>query len=156
MSHRQAENSYWWGKRTGKYWMYRHCTTRDPEVNQTLVATSDNMFDWQFLRGPNGQPVSVLPQQGGYFDSSYLDPVAAVVGADGILFIYNGINAAPNEGGAPRRMQHAHYPAQELFDRHDPSRCIGAVSDVRRRQPTPRKQTHRLLARMVAQRRPDR
>jgi hypothetical protein len=65
-----------------------------------------------------------MPLRPGRFDSQYIDTTAAVVREDGILLLYNGINAAPDEDGDPRLMRYAHYPAQALFARDDPSRLL--------------------------------
>jgi len=40
-----------------------------------------------------------MPLRPGYFDSLYVDTTAAVLRDDGILLIYNGINANPQDAG---------------------------------------------------------
>ncbi len=65
-----------------------------------------------------------IPTRRGYFDSWYIDPVAAVIRDDGILLIYNGVNADPKSGGDTRRMYYAHYPAQALFSQNAPTQLL--------------------------------
>ena len=70
------------------------------------------MLDWQVLRDERGNLVHPFPLRPGYFDSDYIDTTAAVLRDDGVLLIYNGINASPQAGGDPRRGHRSHYPAQ--------------------------------------------
>ena len=43
---------------------------------------------------------------------------------DGILLIYNGVNAEPTADGDRRLKYYAHHPAQALFDRNNPTRLL--------------------------------
>ena len=88
------------------------------------AATSENMIDWEVARDPVGDLVIPMPLRPGRFDSQYVDTTAAILREDGILLIYNGINAGPDEDGDPRLMKSAHYPAQALFDRESPTRLL--------------------------------
>ena len=88
------------------------------------MATSENLLDWQILRDERGQLVHPMPLRRGYFDSEYVDTTAALLRDDGVLLIYNGINAAPDQAGDPRLRHRAHYPAQALFDKNDPTRLL--------------------------------
>jgi beta-1,2-mannosidase len=107
----------------GKYWMYFNCyATKGPYC--LCMATSDNLLDWKVLRDRQGKLVNPLSARPGRFDSYYTDPVAAVLRDDGILLIYNGVNAEHSKGGDPRLKYYSHYPAQALFDRNDPSRLL--------------------------------
>lgn len=106
----------------GKYWMY--LSNVASQFSDGYVATSQNMLDWKIYRDAQGQMVKALALRPGYFDSNWIDPVAAVLREDGILLIYNGINAGPKTGGDPRRQPLAHYPAQALFDKNDPTRLL--------------------------------
>jgi len=106
----------------GRYWMY--LGNHSYEFGNGYLATSENMLDWEIYRDALGQPVKILPLRSGYFDSNWIDPVAAVLRKDGILLIYNGVNADPKMGGDPRRQPLAHYPAQALFDKNDPTRLL--------------------------------
>lgn len=103
----------------GKFWMYLnvHATGKPSEF---CIATSANMLDWEVLRDADGKLVHPLARRPGYFDSRYIDTTAAVIRTDGILLIYNGINAEPEGEGDPRRQLGAHYPAQALFSRDEP------------------------------------
>jgi predicted GH43/DUF377 family glycosyl hydrolase len=106
-------------KINGKYWMYVNIlATKGPY--KFGVATSDNMLDWRFERDEAGGLVHPMAPRPGYFDSRYMDTTAAVLRDDGILLIYNGINAEPAKQGDVRRKPSAHYPAQALFDRQAP------------------------------------
>jgi beta-1,2-mannosidase len=107
----------------GKYWMYFNCyATKGPYC--ICAATSDDLLDWKVVRDAQGKLVNPLPARPGRFDSAYTDPVAAVLRDDGILLIYNGVNAEPTAGGDPRLKYYAHHPAQALFDRNQPGRLL--------------------------------
>jgi beta-1,2-mannosidase len=107
----------------GKYWMYFNCyPTKGPYG--LCAATSDDMLQWKVLRDLRGKLVNPLPTRPGRFDSLYTDPVAAVLRDDGILLIYNGVNAESKAGGDPRLAYYSHYPAQALFDRGEPTRLL--------------------------------
>jgi beta-1,2-mannosidase len=108
----------------GRYWMYLNCLTRKEDECCLCMATSENMIDWQVLRDAKGRLAHPMPLRPGYFDSLYVDTTAAVLRDDGILLIYNGINAEPKDGGDPRRRHRSHYPGQALFDRDEPFRLL--------------------------------
>lgn len=107
----------------GKYWMYLNVlATKGPYL--FTMATSDDMLNWKILRDDRGELVQPMEMRPGYFDSRYIDTTAAVVRDDGVLLIYNGINADIAKGGDPRRQPSAHYPAQALFQRDAPQRLL--------------------------------
>lgn len=110
-------------KINGKYWMYLNVQSPQGRSN-FCMATSENMLDWEVLRDAQGTLVHPMTRRPGYFDSRYMDTTAAVLRADGILLIYNGINADPAGEGDPRRNLLAHYPAQALFARDEPHRLL--------------------------------
>ena len=110
-------------KINGKYWMYLNVQSRNVPGN-FCMATSENMLDWEILRDGQGALVYPMARRPGYFDSRYMDTTAAVLRSDGILLIYNGINAEPTGEGDPRRNALAHYPAQALFARDEPHRLL--------------------------------
>ena len=108
----------------GKYWMYLNCLSTEGACC-LCAATSENFIDWEIVRDGAGALIHPMPLRPGRFDSWYIDTTAAVVREDGILLIYNGINADPAESdGDPRLMRSAHYPAQALLDRADPTRLL--------------------------------
>ena len=109
-------------KINGKYWMY--ISNVEPQLSDGFIATSENMLDWEIYRDTQGHPAKMLALRPGYFDSNWIDPVAAVLRDDGVLLIYNGINAPAAKGGDSRRQPYTHYPAQALFDRNDPTRLL--------------------------------
>lgn len=107
----------------GRYWMYLNIlATKGPYL--FAMATSEDMLNWQILRDKNGEIVHPMSPRAGRFDSRYIDTTAAVVRDDGILLIYNGINAEPAKGGDPRLKPSAHYPAQALFDSERPFELV--------------------------------
>jgi beta-1,2-mannosidase len=107
----------------GKYWMYFNCyATQGPW--RLCMATSDDLVNWRVLRDPQGKAVNPLPARPGHFDSFYTDPVAAVLRDDGVLLIYNGVNAEPSTSGDRRLKYCAHHPAQALFDRNEPAKLL--------------------------------
>lgn len=107
----------------GRYWMYLNVHTPNRPSN-FCMAVSDNMLDWEILRNESGQLVHPMTRRPGMFDSRYMDTTAAVVRDDGILLIYNGINAEPHQEGDPRLQLGAHYPAQALFAVDEPFRLL--------------------------------
>lgn len=107
----------------GKYRMYLCCqATIGPRC--LCAATSTNMIDWEVVRDSDGRLVHPMELRPGCFDSLYIDTTAAVLRDDGILLIYNGINADPAEEGDPRRGLYAHYPGQALFSKDEPYRLL--------------------------------
>jgi len=107
----------------GKYWMYLNVlATKGPYL--FTMATSDDMLNWRILRNEEGGLVEPMATRPGYFDSRYIDTTAAVVRDDGILLIYNGINAEASKGGHPQLKPSAHYPAQVLFASDAPHRLL--------------------------------
>jgi len=107
----------------GKYWAYFDCYATKGSYCLG-VATSENLIDWKVFRDKNGKLPDPLPARRGYFDSWYTDPVAAVLRDDGILLIYNGVNAEPKSDGDARRAHYSHYPAQALFSKDDPTQLL--------------------------------
>jgi predicted GH43/DUF377 family glycosyl hydrolase len=106
----------------GRYWMYLNClSTIGPPC--LCMAVSDDLISWSVVRD-GGRLVHPMPLRPGRFDSFYVDTAAAILRDDGILLIYNGINDDPLGGGDPALRQYAHYPAQALFDRNDPTHLL--------------------------------
>jgi predicted GH43/DUF377 family glycosyl hydrolase len=110
-------------KLDGRYWMYLNVHSTDGS-SSFCMATSENMLDWKVVRDAEGRLVHPMSSRSGQFDSGYMDTTAAVRRDDGILLIYNGINAQPGQGGDPRLQRGAHYPAQALFDKDVPFRLL--------------------------------
>ena len=102
----------------GRYWMYFGDT-------DLFMAYSDDLIHWQpLLEQQKLKPV--LKPRNGYFDSRLVEsgPFALLTG-DGIVLIYNGMNA--DEGGDPNLPRGAYCAGQALFDAEDPSRLIGRL-----------------------------
>ena len=90
-----------------------------------FMAYSDDLIHWQpLLEQQKLKPV--LKPRNGYFDSRLVEsgPFALLTG-DGIVLIYNGMNA--DEGGDPNLPRGAYCAGQALFDAEDPSRLIGRL-----------------------------
>lgn len=110
-------------KINGRYWMYVNIlATKGPYT--FCLASSADMVDWRLERDAAGNLLHPMAPRPGYFDSRYIDTTAAVVRDDGILLIYNGINAEASNEGDPRLKPSAHYPAQALFDGNSPGRLL--------------------------------
>ena len=102
-------------KINGKYWMYFGDT-------DLFAATSEDLLHWNPVE-ENGQLKSVLQPRKNYFDSRLVEsgPFALVV-EDGILLLYNGMNA--EKEGDPNFAVGAYCAGQALFDKTDPARVI--------------------------------
>jgi len=100
----------------GTYWMY----FRDSKF---LLARSRDLLHWQAITGADGHPRSIVDARPGKFDSDLIEPgPPALLRNDGILLLYNGVNAKTN--GDPRLPAGNFASGQLLFDRHDPRRIL--------------------------------
>jgi len=103
-------------KVNGKYWMY----FRDSKF---LLAHSDDLIHWQAVMDAQGHPRSMIEARPGKFDSDLIEPgPQALLREDGILLLYNGVNA--KVGGDPNLPVGNFASGQLLFDAHDPTRVI--------------------------------
>ena len=103
-------------KVNGKYWMYF-------SVPDVLIATSDNLIDWQLLEDANGKPVKVLSPRPGYFDSWLVEGGPPAILTDrGIVVIYNAANA--REHGDPSLPARMYTGGQALFDAKNPVKLL--------------------------------
>ena len=99
----------------GKYWMYFGDT-------DLFIATSEDLIHWNPLE-ENGVLKFVLRPRRGYFDSSLVESGPyALLTADGILLLYNGMNR--DDGGDPNIPKGAYCAGQALFDKNDPASLI--------------------------------
>ncbi len=104
-------------KINGKYWMYFGDTN-------IFIATSDDLIHWEVAKNAeNNKMISVLHPRMGYFDSRLVEPGPyALLRDEGILFIYNGSNAANfNDSKLPKFTYSA---GQALFDKESPYKLI--------------------------------
>ena len=104
-------------KINGKYWMYFGDTN-------IFIATSDDLIHWEVAKNAeNNKMISVLHPRMGYFDSRLVEPGPyALLRDEGILFIYNGSNAANfNDSKLPKFTYSA---GQALFDKENPYKLI--------------------------------
>jgi predicted GH43/DUF377 family glycosyl hydrolase len=107
-------------KINSRYWMYFGDT-------DLFMATSEDLIHWLPLE-ENGKLKSVLNPRKNYFDSRLVESGPfALVTEDGIVLIYNGMNA--EEGGDPDLPTGAYCAGQALFDRNNPSRVIDRLEE---------------------------
>ena len=108
-------------KINGKYWMY----LRDSKF---LLAHSDDLRHWRVVTDPSGQPRVIVAGRPGMFDSDLVEPgPQALLRDDGILLLYNGVNAKTN--GHPGLPPGNFASGQLLFDRRDPARVLKRSDD---------------------------
>jgi predicted GH43/DUF377 family glycosyl hydrolase len=108
----------------GKYWMYWG------EI-QIRLATSDDLVHWTPVEDRNGQPLVLLHDRPGLFDSGFPEVGPPPILTDkGILLIYNGKNAAAGKHPDPQLGPGAYSCGQALFSADDPARLL-----ARTRQP---------------------
>lgn len=99
----------------GKYWMYFGDT-------DLFMATSDDLIHWTPVE-ENGKLKSVLKPRPGYFDSRLVESGPfALLTAQGISLIYNGMNL--DTGGDTTLAPGAYCAGQALFDKNDPTVVI--------------------------------
>jgi predicted GH43/DUF377 family glycosyl hydrolase len=102
-------------KINGHYWMYFGDTN-------LFMATSDDLVNWTPVE-ENGALKPVLRPRKNYFDSRLVESgPAALITADGIRLLYNGMNL-PKDGDTTIA-EGAYCAGQALFDRNDPTRLI--------------------------------
>jgi len=100
----------------GKYWMY----LRDSKF---LAATSDDLVRWTIVEAPAARPREALRPRQGQFDSLLVEPgPPPLLRDDGILLIYNGVNA--EAGGDPHLPPGTFCGGQALMDPNDPLRLL--------------------------------
>jgi predicted GH43/DUF377 family glycosyl hydrolase len=102
-------------KINGKYWMYFGDT-------DLFIASSDDLLHWQAVE-EGGKWKSVLKPRRGFFDSRLVESGPyALVSAEGIVLLYNGMNL--DEGGDPTVAKGAYCGGQVLFDKNDPTKVL--------------------------------
>jgi predicted GH43/DUF377 family glycosyl hydrolase len=101
-------------KVNGRYWMY----LRDSRL---LAATSGDLIHWRVVDDADGRPRVVFGARPGHFDSQLVEPgPQAWLRRDGILLLYNGVNA--QQENDPALPAGAFSGGQILFDPHNPMR----------------------------------
>jgi predicted GH43/DUF377 family glycosyl hydrolase len=107
-------------KTHGKYWMYwGEITVR--------VATSDDLLHWTVVNdAKTSEPLVVLRARPGRFDSGFPETGAPpVLTKDGIVFLYNGKNASPEQGDSDTSLGAGAYSVGEaLFAASDPVKLL--------------------------------
>jgi predicted GH43/DUF377 family glycosyl hydrolase len=105
-------------KVNGLYWMYFGDT-------DLFLASSENLLQWTPLE-ENGTLKPVLRPRKNCFDSRLVESGPfGLITDDGIVLIYNGMNA--DEGGDPHYARGAYCAGQALFSKDDPSELLGRL-----------------------------
>ena len=107
-------------KINGLYWMYFGDT-------DLFMATSQDLLHWTPVE-ENAALKSVLGPRENYFDSRLVESGPfALLRDDGILLIYNGMNA--EQGNDPDFAEGAYCGGQALFDAADPTKLIKRLEE---------------------------
>jgi predicted GH43/DUF377 family glycosyl hydrolase len=115
---KQKSNKIIAEKINGLYWMYFGDT-------DLFMATSEDLIKWNPIE-ETGELKSVLKPRPGYFDSRLVESgPAALITANGIMLIYNGMNL--DKGGDSTLAKGAYCAGQALFDLTDPTKLIGRL-----------------------------
>jgi predicted GH43/DUF377 family glycosyl hydrolase len=105
-------------KVNGVYWMYFGDT-------DLFLATSKDLLHWKPVE-ESGKLKAVLHPRKNHFDSRLVESGPfALMTDDGIVLIYNGMNA--NEGGDPHYPKGAYCAGEALFSKSDPSQLISQL-----------------------------
>ena len=105
-------------KINGKYWMYFG-------EDGAILASSDNLVDWDVVETAEGKPLIVLPKRPGNLDDMVTEPGPPAFLTDkGIYLMYNcGAATRPDLG-----LKRVWSVGQALFDARDPSKVIGRTN----------------------------
>lgn len=104
-------------KINGKYWMY----FGDTDI---FLVSSEDLIHWEVAENAeNSKMIEVLHPRPGYFDSRLVEPGPfALLKENGILFIYNGSNAANfNDTELPK---FSYAAGQAFFSKNEPWKLI--------------------------------
>lgn len=101
-----------------KYWMYFNDTG-------LMLATSDNLTDWNLIEDGSGRPLIVLPMRAKGIDGVVTEGgPPAFVTERGIYMIYNvGANGRPDLG----LTGNVWAVSQALFDKNDPTKLLARM-----------------------------
>jgi beta-1,2-mannosidase len=103
-------------KINGQYWMYWGEGT-------VRLASSPDLIHWSPVEDAQGNPVSVLAERPGHFDSAFPEVgPPPVLTRRGIVVIYNGKNAA--DAGDPQLPIGTYADGQALFAADDPMKLL--------------------------------
>ncbi len=118
---KQFDNRFIAQKVNGKYWMYWGDTN-------LFMATSDDLIHWEPVEKADGSLLPVLWPRPGYFDSRLVESGPfALLTEQGILLIYNGMNAETFfDPVLPSGMYSA---GQALFDKNHPVKLIARTEE---------------------------
>lgn len=104
----------------GKYWMY----WGEVEIR---LATSDDLIHWTPIEDASGQPVVLMHNRPGLFDSGFPEVgPPALLTSHGIVLLYNGKNAAGKDADTrDKTLDPATYAVGEaLFSADDPAKLL--------------------------------
>lgn len=104
-------------KVNGSYWMYYGDT-------DIFMATSQDLIHWEpLINEESNQRVQVMHPRAGYFDSRLVEPGPfALYTPKGIIFLYNGSNAA--NANDPELPKFTYAAGQALFSNDAPYKLI--------------------------------
>jgi beta-1,2-mannosidase len=106
----------------GHYWMYWG-------EGSIRLATSADLIHWDPVEDVQGGPVEFLRPRAGHFDSTFPETgPPPVLTSAGIVVLYNGKNAAGNDGD-PALGSSAYAAGEALFDANNPARLL-ALTDM--------------------------
>jgi len=104
------------------------------------LAVSEVLVRWIPVEDSKGELLVVLSPRPRTFDSFLVEPgPPAILGSEGILFIYNGCNN--RTGGDPSLPGGAYSGGQALFSADDPARLLGRTAANFFRPETPDEST---------------
>ncbi len=87
------------------------------------VAYSDDLIHWRAVRQAGGSPLVAFGARPGKFDSELVEPgPPALLRSDGILLLYNGVNA--KKGGEAKLPPGTFAAGQILFDTKNPTHVL--------------------------------
>ena len=122
----------------GKYWMYwGEITIR--------LATSPDLIHWTPVEDATGEPLMLLRQRPGHFDSSFPETGPPPVLTDaGVVVLYNGKNAA--EGGDQKMGPNAYAAGEAQFDAKDLTHLLARADEPVLQPETPYEKTGQYAA----------
>lgn len=108
-------------KLKGKYWMYWG------EI-QIRLATSTDLIHWTPVEDAKGEPVVLLHDRPGKFDSAFPESGPPALMTDkGIVMIYNAKNA--ETGGDPKLAAGTYSVGEALFSADDPAKLLARTEE---------------------------
>ncbi|HMF53779.1 MAG TPA: glycoside hydrolase family 130 protein [Edaphobacter sp.] len=105
----------------GKYWMYWG------EI-QIRLATSTDLIHWTPVEDASGNPVELLKDRPGLFDSAFPESgPPPLLTAKGVVMLYNAKNS--EKGGDPKLAPGTYSVGQALFSADDPGHRVARTDE---------------------------